>query len=93
MEKVRKMAVLGACLLIGSCGESADGEDPSSSEAIDAIVAYFENDLGRIRVSKLTDTRPHRELANRSDIHGAPSHVISSCHTYAVEDEYVVRLW
>ena len=38
MEKVRKMAVLGACLLIGSCGESADGEDPSSSEAIDAIV-------------------------------------------------------
>ena len=38
MEKARKMAVLGACLLIGGCGESADGDDPSSSDVVDSIV-------------------------------------------------------
>ena len=38
MEKARKMAVLAACLLIGGCGESADGEDPPSSDAADSIV-------------------------------------------------------
>ena len=38
MEKARKIAVLGACLLIGSCGESADGEDPPSSDVVDSIV-------------------------------------------------------
>jgi len=38
MEKVRKIAVLGACLLIGGCGESADSEDPPSSDVVDSIV-------------------------------------------------------
>lgn len=38
MEKARKIAVLGACLLIGGCGESADGEDPPSSDVVDSIV-------------------------------------------------------
>ncbi|MCK5446775.1 MAG: DUF4399 domain-containing protein [Gemmatimonadetes bacterium] len=37
MEKARKVVVLGACVLIAACGESADREQPPSRDTVDPV--------------------------------------------------------